>query len=138
MFRFIVLLAFVLLFCLACLFAWDIYTKVTLSRTIHRDLGFELAYVQDAAMPGRSVKRVDYVAPDGIFAKAGFVEGDVIVDDLWLGQFYRWLHRSRGTAVTIRVVHGGDGPPFGEREERALTFTVPNGAVESSENGGRQ
>ena len=138
MFRFIILLGVAIALCLACWFAWDMYTTVILSPRIQQELGFELAYIHDATVPGRRVKRIDYVAPEEIFAKAGFVEGDIIVDDLWLGQFYRLLHRSRGTAVTIHVVSGGDGPPLGDREVRALTFTVPSGAVRSTREDGDQ
>jgi hypothetical protein len=131
LFHFTLLLGSVLVFCLACLFVWDMYTKAILRPKIHRDLGFELAYVNDPAVPGRRVKRVDYVAPEGIFSRAGFVEGDIIVDDLWLGQLYRVLHRSRGTAMSLHVVQGGDGPPIAEREVRELTFTVPNDAIDA-------
>lgn len=130
MIRLFVLLGALGVFCLAGLFVWDMYTKATLSRELHRDLGFELAYVRDDAFPGQSVKRFDYVAPEGVFATAGFLEGDIIVDDLWLGQFYRMLHRSRGTPVTINVVRRNDGPPL------ALTFTVPEVSAGSGGNGG--
>lgn len=55
MIRYFILLGVLVVFCLACLFAWDMYTKVSLSREMHRELGLELAYVEDDTVPGRRV-----------------------------------------------------------------------------------
>lgn len=67
---------------------------------------------------------IEEVAPGGVFDRAGFRQGDVVLD-LSINGLFKLLHRGRGEQVTIRVVDGGDGPPLNERPERTLTSVVP-------------
>ena len=105
-----------------CWFVWEMYTQATVGPVIEERLGFTLGtpYVQ-----GREVKTVDYVHPGKAFADAGFSEGDIIVDDLTLGQLYRRLDQAKGQTVTIHVVDGGAGPPVHDRDVRAVAVHVP-------------
>jgi hypothetical protein len=62
--------------------------------------------------------------PGGTLAAAGVRNGD-IVRDFSITGFYKHLHLSRGSQVTIRVMDGGDGPPADRRAVRTISFSVP-------------
>jgi len=60
----------------------------------------------------------------GFMGKAGFRDGDIVISESFTG-FYKLLYNSRGSAVSVKVVKGGDGPPLDQRQTRTLTFIVP-------------
>ena len=101
------------------------YYQGQLAGELRKDLGFEhgTPYIRC----GRWVCGVLTVAslrPGGVFARAGFREGDVILGPSITG-LYKMLHRRRGCEVCLKVVAGGDGPPLNQRPQREITVWVP-------------
>jgi hypothetical protein len=103
--------------------AW--YYQLHVGRALDTDLGFTHGspYVR-CGESEREVFTIHSVQPDGVFAQAGFTNGDIVVG-MSITQFYRTLHHRRGEEVTVSVVDGGDGPALSERRVRQLRFRVP-------------
>ena len=103
--------------------AW--YYQSHVGRALGTELGFTHGspYVR-CGQSEREVFTIHSVEPAGVFAQAGFTDGDIVVG-MSITQFYRTLHHRRGEEVTVSVVDGGDGPALSERRVRQLRFTVP-------------
>lgn len=96
---------------------------------IGRKLGVDLGFKHGSPLvrcgdKDQEVFTIDSVLPGGVFAQAGFTDGDIVVG-LSITQFYRILHKQRGRELTVSVVDGGDGPTLNERQVRPLRFRVP-------------
>ena len=103
------------------------YWQLTIGGQLQQELGFHhgTPYVtEDGSSWPREVLTVEGIVPGGAFDRAGFRRGDIIRGHS-LNGLYQHLHSHRGQQVTIRAVDGGDGPPLGQRPERAITFFVP-------------
>jgi len=60
---------------------------------------------------------------DGLLHKAGFKDGDIVVDQT-ITDFYKMLYHAKGKVVEIKVVDGGDGLPIAQRKTRTISFKV--------------
>jgi hypothetical protein len=103
--------------------AW--YYQLHVGRALDTDLGFTHGspYVR-CGENEREVFTIHSVQPAGVFAQAGFNNGDIVVG-MSITQFYRTLHHGRGKEVSVSVVDGGDGAALSERRVRHLRFRVP-------------
>lgn len=101
------------------------YYQLDIGGSLDADMGFTHGspYVQ-CGTTRREVFTIHSVQPGGVFAQAGFTNGDIVVG-MSITQLYRTLHRGRGGEVTVSVVDGGDGPALRERRVRQLRFRVP-------------
>jgi len=101
------------------------YYQLHVGSTLAADLGFTHGSPYVRCGDGeREVFTIHSVQPGGVFAQAGFTNGDIVVG-MSITQLYRTLHRRRGGEVTVSVVDGGDGPALSERRVRQLRFRVP-------------
>jgi hypothetical protein len=101
------------------------YYQGRLAEDLRRELGF--AHCTPYVRCGRwthDVLTVTDVDPYGVFARAGFRDGDVIVGPSISG-LYKLLHCGRGSKVRLKVVEGGDGPPLSKRPRREIIVRVP-------------
>jgi hypothetical protein len=100
------------------------YYQIHLGRPLDRDLGFE--HGSPYVFFGESSREVFtlHPIPGGILATAGVRDSDIPID-FSITAFYNYLHRNRGSQVTVRVMDGGDGPPANQRLIRTTTFLVP-------------
>ncbi len=109
----------------AYIFVEGTYYQGILGPALERDLGFhEGAAYLCVGRRTHSAVAIKTIVEDGIFAKAGFVAGDVL-PGLSHTDLFKRLHRHRGRVVEFTVVDGGEGPPFYERPKRVLKFAVP-------------
>src|SRR6266404_3824286 len=101
----------------------DLYQE-RLGQPLERELGFRHGspYIHFGST-SREVFTL-HPTPDGVLARAGVRDGDIPID-FGITGFYKHLHRSRGSQVTVRLMDGGDGPPKSKRAIRTTTFYVP-------------
>jgi len=101
------------------------YYQAYLARSLERGLGFRHGkqYLPSGRLHECAVA-LKWVAKDGVFAQAGFREGDVL-PDVGSNELFRKLHRHRGQMAELEVADGGAGPSFRERARRPLRFAVP-------------
>jgi hypothetical protein len=106
-------------------FAGEMVTQLALGPIVRSKYGFSVGTPHVRA-GGRSVEvLVLRVRPNGLLAKAGAMDGDLVLDPSTIGQLYRRLDSRRGTIITIRVVPGEDGPPLTVRSQRTITVISP-------------
>jgi hypothetical protein len=105
------------------------YYQNRLGRDLERDLGFRLgAYVPRIGLLGpRRILAIRDVHPDGIFARVGFREWDLVPNSSFT-EFFRMLHRYRGRSVELTVIDGSADIPMAERPRRVIQFVVPAAA----------
>jgi hypothetical protein len=65
------------------------------------------------------------VTPDGAAAVAGIKEGDIIVEDVWIGDLVDRFNAPSGTTAEVVIVSGGDGLPVDERQKRTVAVILP-------------
>lgn len=114
-----------------------IYWQMILRRALNEDLGFQHGspYVKlGPSRIGTEVLVLEEVAPEGVVDRAGGKQGDIVLG-FSTAELYRFLERSRGTKVSLRVVLGGDGPPLNMRPIRELSLQVPDSNHRSNEEG---
>lgn len=101
------------------------YYQLRCGTSLRRDLGFELSSKYgDAAMEKTIVfARVD---PAGVLARAGIAEGDALLDDFSLTEFYKTLEHARGQEpVSFTVASwNADGGSL-STEMRQISISVP-------------
>lgn len=104
-----------------------LYYSETIGQALRAELGFDdgSPYVKING-EYREAFTVENVTPGGIFGRAGFREGDIIVHPHGrsIPAFYRMLDAKRGNTVTVTVVDGGDGPPLDQRPTRQIQFRI--------------
>jgi hypothetical protein len=122
--------AFLIILALAtCFFIYTIvtsyYYQYLLGRQLEDELGFKdgAAYIRVGRRTHSAVCLTD-ITPDGVFHRAGLRAGNV-VPELSHTDLFRYLHRNRGKTIDLVVVDGGPGPPFYERQQRAVRILVP-------------
>ena len=94
---------------------------------LQSDLGFKDGSPYYKVGSFREVMTLEEIEPNGIFAKAGVKNGDIVADEsLWYTSFYRFLEAARGKTFVFSTVDGGDGPPLKERKVREIIVNVPN------------
>jgi hypothetical protein len=100
---------------------------------LRSELGFEHGspYVRCGGITRREVFTIESVRSGGVFERAGFHNGDIVVG-MSITEFYRVLQSKRGDDVMISVVDGGDGPALSERPVRQIRFRVPETAQRSN------
>ena len=94
---------------------------------LQRELGFRTGtacLTASSFMGYIKALRIEEIADDGVFERAGFRVGDVLPDYSEIGLF-QLLDRSRGRTIAIKVVNGGLGPPYVKRQRRIIQLTVP-------------
>lgn len=109
----------------------------THAKALQEDLGFVHGspYITvKGHLFSQEIMTFEQVRPDGLLARAGIREGDIIADQsLWYVGFYRMLEAGRGKEVVISAVPGGDGAALKDRPVRKVSVFVParpNHAVE--------
>jgi hypothetical protein len=106
-------------------FFWEMGTQAVLLPSVERRIGAEIRSPElKLGGEGHEVMAFENVGP-GACARAGIMEGDIIVSHRTIGQLCRLLRGPKGTQVTVEVAPGGDGPPLAERVKRKVTITLP-------------
>jgi hypothetical protein len=103
--------------------AW--YYQIHIGQSLDTELGFTHGspYIR-CGDTLREVLTIHSVQPGGVFERAGFHSGDIVVG-VGITAFYRTLHHGRGGELTVSVVDGDDGPSLSERRIRQIRFKVP-------------
>lgn len=106
-------------------FYWGVYRGLPLEKDLGFSHGSPYVKIGDSRW-GTEVMTLEDIKPGGVFDQAGVKEGDILLDDLSITEFFRMLERSRGKTVTIKVVPSGNGPPLKQRPIREVIFEVPS------------
>lgn len=101
------------------------YYQLWLGDRLRRELGFAhgSAYVR-CGRTWEGVVTIASLAPGGVFAQAGFREGDIL-KGLSFSGLYKILHRCRGSEIRLTVIEDGNDLPLGQRPERQITVYIP-------------
>jgi hypothetical protein len=116
-----------LLLGLLVLFVVEMALQAIVGPKVEERFGFELGspYVM-AGGRQEEVPMITRVDSGGAFARAGFAEGDILVNHISKGLLYLSLSiAGSGDTRTVTVVSGGDGPRIGRRPKRRLTVVAP-------------
>jgi S1-C subfamily serine protease len=109
------------------LFVAEMALQGILGPRVEARYGFELGspYVM-AGGDDVEVPVIERVDSGGAFARAGLVEGDILVNHISKGLLYlSLLLAGTGDTRRVTVVSGGDGPEIGQRRKRRLTVVAP-------------
>lgn len=134
-------LSLAVFFCISLLFGFRLFNKYThatkqkaidikfydqYAPQLQSDLGFKHGSPYYKVGTFREVMTLEEVKSNGIFARAGVKDGDIVADEsLWYIRFYKTLEEARGKTFVFSVVDGGEGSPLKERKERKISVNVP-------------
>jgi hypothetical protein len=101
------------------------YYQGYLGRDLELELGFHHGtYVPRSGLLGpQRMLAIRDVQPDGVFARAGFRDWDLV--PLSFTGFFKTLHCHRGRTVELTVIEGNSDLPIFERPRRVIQFVVP-------------
>jgi hypothetical protein len=116
-----------LLLGLLAVFIAEMALQAVVGPKVEERFGFELGspYVM-AGGRDEEVPVIERVDSGGAFARAGLMEGDILVNHISKGLLYLSLSLAgTGDSRRVSVVSGGDGPKIGQRSKRRLTVVAP-------------
>ncbi len=99
--------------------------QTELGPEIERQFGFVHGTPYISAGENRIEVLTVHPVPGGRLARAGFMAGDIVISEN-ISSFYKLLHESGDTAISIDVVNGGDGAPIQQRSIRTLIVNDKN------------
>ena len=106
----------------------EMYLQFALRFPIERELGFLFASPRielEDSLFSTEVITFAWVNKDGILWKAGVRDGDILLDNRYMGRICSDWNAARGQSVTFRVVPFGNGPRLVDRDIRTITFVMP-------------
>jgi len=107
-------------------FACEMWTQATLLPTVERRIGAEIrAPYVILGKRDREVITFSAVNPGGPAATAGVTSGDIVVEDVSIGELCRRLNAVKDARVVVEVAPGGNGPELDRRPHRKASILLP-------------
>jgi len=105
---------------------YDLLAKQYLTKRLEQMLGFNATWSFSIGSNSQNqVMVVKSVSAGGAFEKAGFRQGDMIVNDRPPLELVRWLYDCRGQTINISVVAGPTIKPLADCPQRQLSLAIP-------------